>query len=315
MKDRAISLLSRLYLKVSWWPRMVAVTYHRVGPGTTTTRAHLRAHLEFLVRHYDVLVPSRLHSVRSKRGAAVVTVDDCHQDIYHHLFPVAKALNVPLTICVPTDFFFRRQWLWFDQVYWMLNHARPGCEVEVKEKRLVVGNRRSLDWLKTFLKSQLPQGRSETLRSLSEQIGCSVPDEPVDVYQAVTPDQMREMLSSGLVEIASHTLTHTIATVMSDADLQRELVTSKEELESFSGREVATFCYPNGHAGDFDQRTTRLVKAAGYKMALTSVEGINRLNAMDPYTVMRIHAHPRQGIFERRASGLGELYRRFQLQV
>lgn len=309
MKDRAVSLLSRLYLSVSRWPRAVVVTLHRVGGGSSITSDHLRAQLEFLARHYDMIRPSQLRACGSKRGVAMVTVDDSHQDVYHHLFPVAKAFNVPLTICVPTDFFFRRQWLWFDQLYWTLKQADSSHTIEVSGRSLAVGDRASIDWLKRFLKSQPPPARNEILRGLAAQIGCMVPEEPVDGYRPVALDEMRQMMSSGLVEIASHTETHTIATVMPDDDLRRELANSKKELEAFSGREVSTFCYPNGHIGDFDQRTTRLVQEAGYKLALTSVEGTNRLDALDPYTVMRIHTHPRQGVFERRASGLGDWYR------
>ncbi len=315
MKDRAVSLLSRLYLSVSRWPRAVVVTLHRVGGGSSITSDHLRAQFEFLANHYDMILPSQLRKRSSKRGVAVVTVDDSHQDVYQHLFPVAKAFNVPLTICVPTDFFLRRQWLWFDQLYWTLGQASPTRHIEVSGKRLAVTDRAAIDWLKKFLKAQLPQDRNQTLREVAAQIGCVVPAEPVDGYRPVAIDEMRQMMSSGLIEIASHTETHTIATVMSDHDLRRELVDSKRELEVFSGREVDTFCYPNGHIGDFDQRTTRLVQEAGYKMALTSVEGINRLDALDPYTVMRIHTHPRQGVFERRASGLGQWFQRFQVQT
>lgn len=314
MKDRAVSFLSRLYLKVSRWPRAVVVTLHRVGGGAAITPDHLRTQFEFLARHYDMVLPSQLRRSGSKRGVAVITVDDSHEDVYQHLFPVAKALNIPLTICVPTDFFFRRAWLWFDQLYWTLEHARHTRHIEVGGQRVAIDDRRSIDWLKKFLKSQLPHARSETLRAAAEQVGCVVPDEPVGGYRPVSIDEMRRMMSSGLIEIASHTETHTIATVLSDDELRRELVNSKREIEAFSGQAVKTFCYPNGHIGDFDQRTTDLVKETGYQIALTSVEGVNHLDDLDPYTVMRIHTHPRRGVFERRASGLGEWYQRFQGQ-
>lgn len=314
MKDRAISLLSRVYLKVNRRPRAVVVTLHRIGGDSSITTDHLRRQFQFLARHYDMILPSQLREVGSTRGVAMVTVDDSHQDVYQHLFPVAQALGVPLTICVPTDFFFRRQWLWFDQLYWTLKHAASTRDVEVEGRRVALGDRGSVDWLKKLLKAQLPEIRSRTLRSVAEQIGCVVPDEPVDGYRPVSLEEMNTMMASGLVEIASHTESHTIATIMPDSDLQRELVNSKEELESFVGQEIRTFCYPNGHRGDFDHRTTRLVQEAGYDVALTSVEGINRLDALDPYTVMRIHTHPRQGVFERRASGLGDWYQRFQEQ-
>lgn len=304
-----ISLASRAHLKISRVPRLVVMTFHRVGGKQPITPGHIRHHMAFLAQHYEMITPSLLAAGELPARVAMVSIDDSHRDLYEHIFPVAQSLNVPITICVPTDYFLRNRWLWFDQLYWMLERATAGAEAQIDGHWMRVGDVESVAKIKAILKRKMPADRDSALASLAQQLRCVPPSSPTDGYEPVLPDEMREMLDSGLVEICAHTVSHTIATVLPDQELKRELAQSKEELEKFSGRKVMSFCYPNGEMGDFDDRTTREVRAIGFGVALTSVEGINRMNGFDPYRISRIHAHPQPSTFEKEASGLGELRR------
>jgi peptidoglycan/xylan/chitin deacetylase (PgdA/CDA1 family) len=83
-------------------------------------------------------------------------------------------------------------------------------------------------------------------------------------------------------------------------------VDSKRELEEFCGGAVHSFCYPNGDAGDFDGRTRNALQQAGYEMAFTLVEGLNRKDRMNRLELKRIHAHWRWDVFLKLTSGLGD---------
>lgn len=310
MKQKIISLASRAHLQISRVPQLVAMTFHRVGGKQPITPGHIRHHMAFLAKHYEMITPSRLATGKIPARGAMVTIDDSHRDLYEHIFPVAQSLNVPITICVPTDYFLRNRWLWFDQLYWILERVATGAEAQIDGQWMRVGDVESIATIKGILKRKMPADRDSALASLAQQLICVPPPAPMDGYEPVLPDEMREMLASGLVEICAHTVSHTIATVLPDQELKRELSQCKEELEKFSGRKVVSFCYPNGETGDFDDRTTQAVRATGFSAALTSVEGINRMNGLDPYRILRIHAHPQTSTFEKEASGLGELRRR-----
>lgn len=309
-KHYLLSRASQAYMRLNRQTRLVVTTVHRLSGDSPLKPEHIRHHMAFLAQHCDVITPSELSALHSRRTVAMVTIDDCHRDVYEHIFPLAKSLNVPITICVPTDFFFRNRWLWFDQLDWILKHAPLGAEVKVEDRTLLVGDAPSVARIKALLKRKLPVEREERIGSLAQALGCAPPPTPARGYEAVTQVEMKEMLSSDLTEICAHSVTHTIATVLPDEALGQELVQGKAELEKFCGREVAAFCYPNGGMGDFDERTGRLVKAAGYKMALNSVEGTNPLASLDPYRIRRIHAHRLKSVFEKEASGLGDLQRR-----
>ncbi len=69
------------------------------------------------------------------------------------------------------------------------------------------------------------------------------------VYQERVPfctwSEISEMVKSGYVEVASHSYSH-IDLTGGQADLNREIVESKVEIEERLGRKVTTFVYPFG---------------------------------------------------------------------
>jgi peptidoglycan/xylan/chitin deacetylase (PgdA/CDA1 family) len=94
-------------------------------------------------------------------------------------------------------------------------------------------------------------------------------------------EQIRELHRHG-VHIGSHTLTHAWLTSASDHDLKCEVQDSKRKLEDMLGAEVPSFAYPWGIA---DLRVRSAAARAGYKVALTTQEGLNW--SEDPLSLKR----------------------------
>jgi peptidoglycan/xylan/chitin deacetylase (PgdA/CDA1 family) len=76
--------------------------------------------------------------------------------------------------------------------------------------------------------------------------------------------EVREMLDSCDIEIASHTLSHRYLSQLDSSAAWREIRQSKLALESLFGVPVVTFVYPYG---DADARARRLTRRAGYRLA------------------------------------------------
>lgn len=94
-------------------------------------------------------------------------------------------------------------------------------------------------------------------------------------------DQICELRRHG-VRFGSHTLTHAFLPKIGDEQLRRELVESKHKLQDLLGEEVTAFAYPFGAA---NRRVRTAVIEAGYKVAFSTVEGLNVWQ--DPYSLMR----------------------------
>lgn len=66
------------------------------------------------------------------------------------------------------------------------------------------------------------------------------------------------------VDVGSHGVTHAHLTRLSDEELRRELVESKQQIEDELGRACPDFAYPYG---EHDERVRAAVRAAGYERA------------------------------------------------
>lgn len=83
----------------------------------------------------------------------------------------------------------------------------------------------------------------------------------------VTWEHAQEMAADPLITIAAHSVMHPRdLRDLDDEDLQREVVESKQRLESELGISIRYFTYPEGN---YDERVAAAVAAAGYDAALT----------------------------------------------
>lgn len=80
-------------------------------------------------------------------------------------------------------------------------------------------------------------------------------------------EQLQEMAADPLITIAAHSVTHPEdLRKLPDDKLEREIVESKQILETQLGIPIRYFTYP---AGKYDERVAQVVKQAGYQAALT----------------------------------------------
>jgi peptidoglycan/xylan/chitin deacetylase (PgdA/CDA1 family) len=98
----------------------------------------------------------------------------------------------------------------------------------------------------------------------------------------MTRAQLLETAAAG-VSIGAHSRTHVNLTSCDDAELEREVRGSREDLEDLLGVSCTRFAYPAGHV---DARVQAAVAAAGFRTAVTTVRGWARAG-VDPLAVPR----------------------------
>ncbi|MEL7038029.1 MAG: polysaccharide deacetylase family protein, partial [Cyanobacteria bacterium J06592_8] len=92
----------------------------------------------------------------------------------------------------------------------------------------------------------------------------------------VTWEQLKEMAADPLITIISHGVTHPKdLSKLSDWKLQQEVFNSKQRLEDKLSVPIRYFTYPEGN---YDERVTAWIKAAGYEAAFTMEKKVNKLS-------------------------------------
>lgn len=210
--------------------------------------------------------------------AVALTIDDGYESVYTLGFPALREANAPATLFVATEFVDERVPLWPDR----LEHAFAGAPGDAAARREV------LKGLQRRAKDMLPAQRERLIAPIEAELGrklvldASAPE----TYRPVTWAQAKEMADSGLVEIGSHTHTHTIVTLLGEEEGRRELARSKALVEKNIQRPCDLFCYPNGDYDDFSAQSSGWLKDAGYRCGLTTVAGFVSPGS-DPYAMLR----------------------------
>lgn len=107
----------------------------------------------------------------------------------------------------------------------------------------------------------------------------------------MTREQVKEVIASRLVEIGAHTLHHVGLADKLLPIVKDEVVGSKNMLEKAYNIRVYSFAYPNGA---FDEQAIRVVQAAGFTTAVSTIPGIEESYG-NRYFLYRIRPGQRTG--------------------
>jgi peptidoglycan/xylan/chitin deacetylase (PgdA/CDA1 family) len=250
-------------------------------PGTLNVEA-TRAQLEYLRRHFQV-VPLRsiaepLSSGKKfDKNTVALTIDDGRLNCYEFLFPLLKEFQMPASFFVVSSFIRRKDWIWTDKVLWLSGQANAAAELSPDK----------IDGFFRTLNRARPEVRNAQIESMAKNMNISIPAEAPPQYAPCSWAQLREMADSGLVEIGSHTVTHPILSSITDEESWRELTDSRRQLEEGLGREVRSFCFPNGMPSDYRESQVQQIKDASYACSVVAHFGLVN-ERTDPYLMPRI---------------------------
>ena len=295
---------------------LLILMYHRILPpeeaqtrvqaGMYVVPETFEEHLGMLKELFQVVPVSeivsggrRIRSGRDPRPACVLTFDDGWSDFRRYAYPSLKAHALPATVFLATDFVGTARTFWTDELC-RLFYAREAAGSQPPKTGAAV----SLP-IRLLEAADLPaEGRLEqaieTMKRMSQDEIAGVVvalaqrwgrDDAPRQRDFLTWDEAREMHRSGWVNFGSHTASHRILTMLSDAEVSLELARSRDRLvaEGLADGGCLPFAYPNG---DFDARTAELVRKHGYTLAVTTRKGWVPLEGdMDRFELQRIAIH------------------------
>lgn len=300
------------------WSRAAIVMYHRVialdcDPwGLAVAPVHFDRQLEHFKRRRTVLemneFVSRMRRDRLPRDALAITFDDGYSDNYFNATPMLKAAGVPATLFLSTGPTRRQESYWYDELQAMILGAIAPADfiVALADGPLFVtfGAREDADddrrgwraWEPPRTKREaLYYSLWKRLRALApryrgvamSELRARLPAAPAPADRPMTVDEIRQLVASGLITLAGHTVDHPDLCRLEPDDALDQIARGKVEAEAIAGVTIKGFAYPYGI---LDDSVRSMVAAAGFDWACTTEPGFIGASRTDLFAMPRIVA-------------------------
>jgi peptidoglycan/xylan/chitin deacetylase (PgdA/CDA1 family) len=175
----------------------------------------------------------------------LLTFDDGYQSWLRIAAPILARYSIPAVAFVCSGPVERRSLIWYDAI------ARTRGEDEVERLKAVPYDQWKTSW-------------AETRGSV----------DPQDPNACLSIDELRQLARQPGWEIGGHTDEHCILAQGNREQQWEEISTNRAKLQAWTGRDLTSFCYPNGRPGiDFTAESRELVRQAGYRFAFCTRHG------------------------------------------
>jgi glycosyltransferase involved in cell wall biosynthesis/peptidoglycan/xylan/chitin deacetylase (PgdA/CDA1 family) len=223
-----------------------------------------------------------------------LTFDDGYLDNYTNVFPLLQKYNIPATIFLTTSFISNpNNYFWWDDLefyfarYNMIQsditmHHDPVIK-NIIHKIVKGGGQDRVKCIKELMNS-LKQLDDNERSGFMDRISEKISNEHKSVLM-LNWNQVKEMVSSRIVEAGSHTENHIYMDKSDPAVIETEIQRSRSVIERETQEPCILFAYPNGNRSEKEEY---VLKKYGFKIAVTTKYGHNsvhddlmNLNRMD----------------------------------
>jgi peptidoglycan/xylan/chitin deacetylase (PgdA/CDA1 family) len=292
-------------------PGLVVLTYHRIAepgadlfydPVISATPESFRAQVEWLHDRVRLLTLDELiDQIESgspwREPVMLLTFDDGYRDNFDLAAPILGERKAPAIFFVPSAFLESPRLPWWDHV---------ACVIKQTSVQRLIVERHSkgdpmpleidlhtmsrstaiMKIIRSFLDRTIVD-ECWFLDRLAERAMVQIDAEGLGRKLFMSWSHVQQLARAGLT-IGSHAHSHRNLAALDDDTQDYELAGSKQILEARLGRPVKALAYPFGWSGTYTLRTKALAAQAGYQLAFSSREGINRLARFDRYEVSRL---------------------------
>jgi peptidoglycan/xylan/chitin deacetylase (PgdA/CDA1 family) len=274
------------------WPSSLAVlVYHRIDdparPGFFGDASNVSAsperfaeQMDYVARHFDPVALEDVEAAAAGQGrlprrAVLVTFDDGYRDVLTQALPALRARSVPATLFVATGFMGDARCFAWDGVVEMVRATRVQAAglpwlgdrpLRTREDRASV----CLDWIGEAKRH--PHAAMEVaLDDLAAALGVERPVVP-SPGSHLTWDEIRTLRRAG-VAIGAHTVTHPIMSRVPLSLARREIVDSRQRIETELGERIGSFAFPNGRSVDFSAEHEAILREEGFALGFGTRPG------------------------------------------
>ncbi len=315
------------------WPvrnKLVVLMYHRIlpandprimdeQPGMYVHPETFQMHLKTIKQYFTPIHLSQwLQDLRTQKPlpkrSIAITFDDGWYDNYEYAYPILKQENIPASIFLVSDMVGTQKTFWPER---LANWIRTSAHYYKNE----LNSDPKMSWLKNIgVNNVVPNndayidivdGIITTAKQYytDSELNTLLDNLPIKKFSQknnTTPDilgwnHVNEMLSSGVIEVGSHTRNHIRLNSMTDLQIMKdEIINSKKTIENHVNHKINLFCYPNG---DMSSKAKEIVMQH-YSAACSTKRGWNN-KISDIYELKRIALH--QDVSHNKSSFLAKL--------
>jgi peptidoglycan/xylan/chitin deacetylase (PgdA/CDA1 family) len=296
-------------------PGLIVLTYHRIAdparnpfydPVISATPESFRTQLKWLTRHIRLLNCAEVitqveSSSRWRETAVLLTFDDGYRDNFDVALPILREFKAPALFLIPTAFLNSPALPWWDHIAYVFKQtkirqftlrqkagpddASPPLEINLE---IMPPSAAIMTVVRAFL-----HGTITDERWFLEQL-CQLAEVELDAHQItrgllMSWDQVQSLASLGAhFAIGAHSHSHRNLATLDENSQRDELTQSKQILEQRLKREISVLAYPYGWPGTYSTLTKVLTAEAGYHLAFSSRERINRPGTLDRFDIGRL---------------------------
>ena len=281
--------------------RLRILTYHRIAgtadptgnaPSLVSSTAQVfDRQMAHLAQHYNAVTPAEIIAAEAAQRelppkAVLVTFDDAYRDFADVAWPIMKKHGIPATLFVPTAYPGQpeRRFWWdrLDSAFAASPRTQlPDTPLGTLSLATPQLRRMSVRRLKDYL---LLLPHAQTLAWV-ERVCDALGVDPASHAQVLAWDELRALARDG-VSLGAHTRTHPALTRLPLEQARTEIQGAIVDLRREIGPTPAVFSYP---FGIHDDHTVELVRAAGFRLAVTCLRGQSKLPLSEPLRLQRIN--------------------------
>lgn len=249
--------------------------------GYGVTRENFARQMRYLARHCNVVSVANAvvgRNISRRKKNVILTFDDGYRNNYTNAFPLLLKYGFPALLSIPTAFVAERTPMWPDLLEYAVRRTEVdkalfswGGEAFPYNGSQAPRKKELLFWLIERAIKVEQEERDAFLAHVLDEMG-DVAVEPELLfrdpdYEPLRGEEIREMVGTGLVKLASHSVHHFLLSNTRLGVLQDEIIRSKAVLEEISGQACRYFCLPGGYYND---TVLTAIMEAGFERIFTS---------------------------------------------
>lgn len=276
---------------------VVVLLYHRVTALASdpemlaVSPTNFRDQMQYLKKNFS-LVRFEADWSGITEPSVAITFDDGYADNVLEALPILEELRVPATFFVATGTIGTRTEFWWNELERLILAApelpaRFSLDDGPSAKSWALAELSRLQFYQEMVQALVacaPARRDELLARLRKWAGCTMGSS--DLHRAMTIGELKQLAASDVATIGAHTVSHAQLSALTAAAQREEIERSKEQLGTWTGKDISVFSYPFGKRSQYTKESARLCREASFAKAAANFPG-QAHRWTDPYQIPR----------------------------